>query len=229
MTFTRYALYYAPPANAPWAQFATRWLGWDMTTGQMAAPPSLPPLPLPLGEITSTPRRYGLHATLKPPFHLAHGVTRADLETACAALCTTLPPVPLARLRLTRLGRFLALCPMQQPPDLTALAAACVRDLDPLRAPMTADDLARRNPARLSLRQQANLTNWGYPHVIDDFRFHITLTSRLPKRNIEAVQTVLDHALTPLLPQTQMITDLALIGEDAQGRFHLLRRFDLSG
>lgn len=229
MIFTRYALYYAPPPDAPWTQFATRWLGWDMVAGQAVKPPPLAGLPHPIEAFSHTPRKYGLHATLKPPFRLADGITRADIENTCAALCAARRPVSLDGLRLTRLGRFLALCPAIQSPELTALATACVQDLDPLRAPPSPDDLAKRRIKNLSPRQDANLTRWGYPHVLDDFRFHITLTGRLPKPDLAPVQAALEQALTPLLPPTQMITNLALTGEDTDGKFHLLRRFDLSG
>lgn len=33
MTFTRYAIYFAPPAEAEWSRFAAHWLGWDMERG----------------------------------------------------------------------------------------------------------------------------------------------------------------------------------------------------
>jgi putative phosphonate metabolism protein len=228
MTFTRYALYYAPPPDAPWAQYATSWLGWDMQARQSVAQLQLD-LPLPIAEISKSPRKYGLHATLKPPFRLATGVTRADLESACAELCANLPPLQLENLRLTRMGRFLALCPAEKSPELSALAGNCVRGLDSFRAPFSSDELADRRAAQLSPRQMTNLDTWGYPYVLEDFRFHITLTGRLAKPDLNAVHAVLDRTLTPLLPRRQSITDLALVGEDSEGRFHLLRRFELSG
>jgi putative phosphonate metabolism protein len=229
MDFTRFALFYVPPASDAWAQFATSWLGWDMQNGQAIDHPHLPGLPLPLADITRSPRKYGLHGTLKSPFPLAKGRNRADLETACADLCATLAPVALENLRLTRMGRFLALCPEPASQAISTLAATCVQRLDSLRALASPDELARRRTAHLSPRQDTNLTNWGYPYVLDDFRFHITLTGRLPKSCLPDVQAVLEQTLTPLLPQTQNITDLALVGEDCQAQFHLLRRFELSG
>ncbi|MEX0304933.1 MAG: phosphonate metabolism protein, partial [Leisingera sp.] len=39
MTFTRYAIYYAPPADAEWSRFGASWLGWDMETGRELAHP----------------------------------------------------------------------------------------------------------------------------------------------------------------------------------------------
>lgn len=228
MIYTRYALYYAPPADADWTRFATKWLGWDMQAGELVSHPVLPDLPLPIGGITAEPGKYGLHATIKPPFRLAPGTTRAALEKACADLCQTQPAFPLGALRLTPLGRFLALCPPTSP-ALSEFAARCVRDLDRFRAPLTPDQLARRRAARLSSRQEANLMAWGYPYVLDDFRFHITLTGRMPKPDVTGVQRVLEQVLMPLIPPDLTFGDLTLTGEDENGRFHLLRRFPLQG
>ena len=226
MNFTRYAIYYAPPPQAPWAQFATRWLGWDMIAGCDAPHPDLP---LPIAKITDTPRKYGLHGTLKAPFHLADGHSRADLEAACEDLCATLAPTALPGLTLTRLGRFLALCPKAPSPELNALAANCVQGLDQFRAPPSAADLIRRRAANLSPEQDANLTRWGYPYVLGAFRFHITLTGKLAKADITPVQSALTQHLAPLLPHSLLIPDIALAGQAQDGRFHLLRRFSLSG
>jgi len=228
MTYNRYAIYYVPPPKAEWARFATSWLGWDMEVGQGAEHPHLPDLPMPLADITRSPHKYGLHGTLKPPFRLADGVSQGDLESACADLGRTFVPLTLGPMRLTRLGRFLALCPSVSA-GLSELAAACVRDLDPLRAPPSQGELERRRAANLTSSQEENLIAWGYPHVLEDFRFHLTLTDRLAKPDLNAVQKVLEHTLTPLLPLDLTVSDLALTGEDAEGRFHLLRRFGLSG
>ena len=232
MRFTRYALYYVPPSDAAWAGFATRWLGWDMVAGEGVAHPTLTGLPLSPGEITQSPRKYGLHGTIKPPFRLADNMQQRDLETACEQLCLTLAPVALGPLRLTRLGRFLALCPVPNPrrsPALAALAETCLRGLDHFRAPLSDAELAARRARPLTKAQAENLTNWGYPHVLGEFRFHITLSGRLAKPDLVVVEKVLQSALVPLLPEEVILGDLALVGEGPEGRFHLIRRFELLG
>ncbi len=226
MTFTRYAIYYAPPAVEDWAQFATAWLGWNMDAGQTLPHP--PVAGLDVAAITDVPRKYGLHATMKPPFRLAGGQTVADLEAACADLAARQSPVTLDGLSVAKLGRFLALRSVGDEARLNALAAACVRDLDSFRAPATEPELARRRAAGLTPEQDTNLTKWGYPFVMDAFRFHITLTGKLDKATLGTVQGTLDARLTPLLPQPLTIRDLALVGEAEDGRFHLIHRYVLS-
>ncbi|MGD9861860.1 MAG: DUF1045 domain-containing protein [Pseudodonghicola sp.] len=229
MTFQRYAIYYAPPADAGWSRFATRWLGWDMERGTEAPHPEVSDLPLPVAEITATPRKYGLHATIKPPFRLAEGKTRAGLEDACAALCASCAPLRLDGLALARLGRFLALRPSGDTAALETLAARAVEALDGFRAPAPEAELARRRAAGLSPAQEANLMRWGYPYVMEEFRFHVTLSGRLGKDDLAAVEAALDRDLVPLLPVPFEIADLALMGEDEDGRFHLIHRYTLAG
>ncbi|WP_028093816.1 DUF1045 domain-containing protein [Pseudodonghicola xiamenensis] len=229
MEFKRYAIYYAPPVAADWSRFATRWLGWDMETGAGAPHPQVAGLPRPVAEITATPRKYGLHATIKPPFRLAEGMTRDGLEAACADLCATLAPLAFDGLVLSRLGRFLALRPSGDQTALSVLAARAVEVLDRFRAPAPESELARRRAAGLSPAQEENLLRWGYPYVMEEFRFHITLTGKLAKGDLPAVEDALARDLGPLLPAPFAIPDLALMGEDDTGRFHLIHRYALSG
>lgn len=184
---------------------------------------------LPLDRLTEASRRYGLHATLKPPFRLADGHDRSDLEDTIAALAARQAPVRIPALELTRMGRFLALCPAGNAKPVDRLAAACVRDTDMFRAPPDDAEMSRRRAAPLSPRQQENLELWGYPHVMDTFRFHITLTDRLPVGALAAAETALRHRLVPKLPAPYLLADIALTGEDEDGRFHLVRQFRLTG
>ena len=229
MNFARYAVFYVPPTDAQWARDCTNWLGWDLNTGCDVAHPDIADLPLAVSQITRTPRRYGLHATLKPPFRLAPDQTKDTLKSACATLASDQKPVQIQSLAVTRLGRFLALCPFGETNSLSTLAARCVSELDVFRAPPTADELARRRGSGLSVRQEHNLTRWGFPHVMDLFRFHITLTGRLPKDALESVANALENMLANLLPAPLDLADLALVGEDNTGLFHLIQRYPLVG
>lgn len=227
MTFTRYAIYFVPPAGEDWSQFGTSWLGWNIESGQEATHPAVPGLDV--AAVTGVPRKYGLHATMKPPMRLAEGLSRAELEDACATLAAAQKPVALDGLQLARLGRFLALCPVGNQTALNALAAACVTDLDRFRAPASEAELTRRRTSGLTPAQDENLSRWGYPYVLDAFRFHITLTGKLPKAELPAVEDALGTHLIPLLPEPFQIRDLALVGEAPDGRFHLIHRYALSG
>lgn len=225
--FRRFALYHAP--RGALAEFGAAWLGWDALRGREVAHPDVPGLPRPLAAITEAPRRYGLHATIKPPFRLAPGLCVADLHDAAAALCATLGPVRLPGLALSRLGGFLALTPLGDAAALTHLAADMVAGLDRFRAPPTPGEIARRNPDRLNAQERRNLADWGYPYVMEAFRFHITLTGPLPEAEAARVRDILAPRVAPHLPAPYAVDALCLFGESADGRFRLIHRYDLTG
>ena len=227
MEFRRFALYYAPPAQAEWTRTCTAWLGWDMQTGQPVAHPAVAGLSV--DEITATPRKYGLHGTLKPPFRLADGTGLDALRTEAAALAARFAPVSLNGLELVRFGGFLALRPAGSEAALRPLADACVRDLDRFRAAPGPDELARRRGAGLGSAQEANLVQWGYPFVMELFRFHITLTGRLKPPVLDRARAALAERLDSALPRPFVLSDIALVGEAGDGMFHLLDRYPLSG
>jgi hypothetical protein len=82
-----------------------------------------------LQRMTSHPRRYGFHATLKAPFGLQANYTEDDLRARMQALARTLRPVALGPMHATVLGNFVALVPVTLPEALAALATACVTEL----------------------------------------------------------------------------------------------------
>ena len=228
MTYHRYAIY-VTPRPGPLAGFGAAWLGWDLVAGAPCPHPDLPGLPRPVAEITATPRKYGFHGTIKPPFRLAEGCDADALAADLAAFCAATGPVTLAGLGLRRLGRFLALCPVGATDSLDALAAAVVARFDPFRAPPGAEELARRRAQRLTPRQDALLQRWGYPHVMEEFRFHMTLTGALPEADLAAVEAALAPVLAPLLPAPFIVDALTLLGADGEGRFHQIARVPLTG
>jgi len=225
--FKRYAVFALP--EGAWADWATAWLGWDAVAGRAVPHPALDGLPMEISDLTATPRRYGLHATLKPPFRLADGRSAQALTTAFKAFCAARGAPRLSGLDLRQMGGFLALMPTGDAAALDLLAADIVARFDRFRAPPTQAELARRRARRLSPTQEAMLTQWGYPFVMDEFRFHITLTGKLPPAIAERCAAVLDRHLTPLLPRPYTLAALGLCGEDAAGRFHLLHRAALAG
>jgi putative phosphonate metabolism protein len=226
----RFAIYAAPPRGSALARWGTAWLGRDAESGAASAPPALPGWSAAdIARLTEAPRRYGLHATLKPPFRLVAGSDKAELVAAVERLATAHPAPPPTHLSLAALGGFLALVANRGTAELRALADACVARLDRFRAPPDAAELARRQSARLSPREQEHLVRWGYPYVFDTFRFHITLTGPLPPAERDAVHQALIPLLQRVLAEPLRLADIALFVQDDAGPFRLARRFPLCG
>jgi Protein of unknown function (DUF1045) len=221
----RYAVFAVPQGRLYDAGAA--WLGWDSVAGVVRAHPTLPDLPLPVSDLTARPRKYGFHGTLMAPFRLMAGESLTSLKAAIFDLAANAAPVSIADLRLTNLGRFLAFVPVSPDAAQNALAAHVVTGLEPLRAALTASELEKRRSPHLTDRQQALLDRYGYPYVLDQFRFHLTLTGPIRDAARDGVARCLTEHFAPSLPQPWRIDDLALMGQDLDGRFHLLQRFRL--
>lgn len=222
----RYAIYYSP--TGPLAAFGASWLGWDLAKGRRTRSPHR--FRNRIDAMTQGPRRYGFHATLKPPFRLAPDSDPDALLDDLRAIAADQSPVTLrGGLRLAALDGFPALIPVAPCQPLQDLAARLVRDLDHHRAALTQQDRARRKPERLTPPQRELLERWGYPWVMGQFRFHMTLGGRLPEAEVAALIAALSPHLTPLLPDPHPIESVVLAGEDAMGRFHQIKRLPLTG
>lgn len=170
-----------------------------------------------LDELTVDARRYGFHGTLKAPFRLAAGTSLAELDRAVARFTERRSAVVLPRLTLARLGGFFALVPGAPAARLHALADDVVAGFDRFRAPATRDETARRDPESLTERQQAFLAEYGYPYVLDEFRFHLTLTDRIAPGRRPEVEGLARDWFGDLLDQDVPIDALAVFVEPEPG------------
>lgn len=224
----RYAIYYAPEPG-PLADFTAAWLGWNPAEGYTPGRPAIEGLPRAIDLITDAARKYGFHGTLKAPFRMATGCTQGALHAACTEMTAQMPPVLLDRVSLQTLGGFLALVPDGDTFALSYLAEQIVLALDMFRAPLTQAEIAKRRPESLTPRQRELLANYGYPYVLEQFQFHLTLTGSLSDRDLAATKAALTPHLMPLVPQPFIIRDLCLCAEGDDGLFRILHRYALTG
>ena len=224
--FVRYALYFLPAKGSSLEDFGVSWLGWSLTEGRVVAHPQIADLPI--ATLTERPRKYGFHGTLKAPFRLARGVGESDLITTAIALVRSMPAFQMPALQIARLGSFLALVPQQPSAELQQLASRLVRELDPLRAPLNDAELVRRRSAGLTPAQEMLLTKWGYPYVMDEFRFHLTLSGKLQADELQNLKYILQNHISQLTQTPIRVDDVGLVGEAEDGRFHLIRRLPLA-
>ncbi len=226
----RYAVYFALPRESGLWRLAQRWLGRDCESGETLEQPALDGWAGDeITRVTESPRRYGFHATLKAPFRLAPGSTPQDLHRSLAGFAARQHPFVAPPLTVSTIGPFLALTLSASSPEMAALAAAAVRDLEPLRAPLNDKDMARRLAAELSPRQEELLRRWGYPYVLEEFRFHMTLTGPLadPERRAR-LQTALAELFRPELAEPVPVEEISLYSQpSAEQPFTLVGRYAL--
>ena len=228
--FHRFAAYYAPEQDSTLWQAGNRWLGLDPKSGQALLPSISGRLPGPLQPVMDAPRRYGWHATLKAPFSLAPGVTVGALHEAMQALCSLHHAFVMPLLKVQRVDNFLALVPAQASPEIQGVADACVMTLHPLAQALPQSEVQRRRGGGLSDEQEHMLQQWGYPHVLKQFQFHMSLTGSLAGVSAVDVQLLIAQAqaiFEDLAPTR--FDGVALVGESVSGAaFNVLHRYPFS-
>ena len=220
----RVAIYWAPELDDPLHAAGSAWLGRDAETAARVPQPPIPGL----AEITADPRGYGLHATLKPPFRLATGFQAFLADAAHWAAGTA--PFALPALSVQDLKGFLALRETAPCPPLHALADSAVATLDHHRAPPTEEELARRRKAKLTPAHEALLARWGYPYVMGEWQFHVTLTHRLPPEQAARIRPLAEAHFAGLVEQPRKVGTVCIFTQAAPGQpFLIAERLPLSG
>jgi putative phosphonate metabolism protein len=227
--YPRYAIYYAPAPGSDLDRFGAQLLGYDaFTGGDLPFPDGILQMSPEWRDMTRDPRKYGFHATLKAPLSLAPGKTEAELLAACEAFAVTPRAIPVIRPVVGSISGFIAVIPAAPSAELIRLAADCTREFDSFRAPLGAEDRARRNPSQLTPRQREHLDRWGYPYVMEDFRFHMTLTGRLDTERREAVLTMLRNRFSTIGLTMLAIDSIAVFRqENADSRFRIVKHWKL--
>lgn len=215
----RYAVYLTPVAGSTLERTAARWLGRSAFAGDVAAGPVAPP-----EAGIAEPARYGFHATMRAPFSLRDDVDQATLVTAFREFAAVEPAASVA-LTPEIIHHFVALTAV----DESAVSAAAERTVlafEPFRMALSAADRERRRPDRLDARERELLDAYGYPYVMERFRFHMTLTGSLSADAMAVAHPAAMAHFEPLLPGPHPLV-FALFREDKPGGpFHILATED---
>ncbi len=221
MTTQRVALYWAPEPADPLAQAGHSWLGRDPERG--AQVPQLPIDGLP--DATAAPGVYGFHATLRPPMRLSTGWE--EFIQAAHALASSVEPFDLPPLQVADMDGFLALRETTASPELHSLADTCVRCTDMHRLRPDAAELARRRASRLSPRQEEMLLRWGYPYVMQDWRFHMTLSRRLDSAEMTRLRPAAEAHFAAGLAVPRRVDSVAVFTQHNGQAFLIAERIAL--
>ena len=188
----RYAIYFVPAVQSRLYRYGSAILGYDCYSGKAVDfPDKSVGAAVNWNELSKEPRGYGFHAALKAPFHLLPSHSERQLINALrnfAGLGHAVHSfVPAVRM----LAGFFAVVPREPAPALDALADSCTTLFDAYRAPITPQERARRIALKLNEEQIRNLDRWGYPYVLSQYRFHMTLTGKVPAGRRKAILVVL--------------------------------------
>jgi len=174
----RVAIYFTPRSDSQLDIAARQWFGTEKLVG---IPKDA------FQRLLKVPVKYGFHGTLKPPFFLEAGYSLDDVERELCLFAAENRAFMLPPLEVTTIDSFFCLKSVEESEELKNLASSVVEHFDYFRKPATETELERRRQSSLSSRQDQLLLKWGYPYVLSEFTFHLTLTGKMVDENQRSI------------------------------------------
>ena len=225
----RFAIYFAPEISSNLHTIGSQWLGRDSSSGKSIKQPNIKGVSSSyFYKVTKNPRLYGFHATLKAPFRLNTEFTLTDLCSQIQRLSTLSKPFSI-NLKVRELGNFITLMMDPNEQKMQNLASKLVENLDQFRAPLHQKEIDKRRMSDLTTSQDKNLLKWGYPYVFNDFRFHMTLTEKIPcKSDQELMVNLASLYFSENLDHTTKVSSISLFfQESSEANFLQIQQFAL--
>ncbi|WP_162937919.1 DUF1045 domain-containing protein [Kiloniella sp. EL199] len=230
MIHERYAIYYAPRFDSKLGQFGNAWFGFNPVSHEDIPRPNVEGMNAQeIENITQGSGRYSFHGTLRSPFKLRKNRNLDSLDKSLKSFVTKVRPIICGPLSIRSIGRFLALVPDDPESQVPDLAEQCMRALDNFRLAPDKQELDRRRQTGLTTIQEQLLLRWGYPFVMEEFRFHLTLSDKLEGMDLIKYQAILEKHCEGLCNEPFVIDEIALFGDPGQGgKFEEISRYKLS-
>ena len=208
---SRYAIYFSPEPNSPLEEFGKQWLGSNGNPQQRHLPVIPGLAPERVQALIEGTRHHGFHGTLKPPFELNPASSQNALLSAACIFARSIAPIELPPMELAVIGKFIALTPARSSAALENLAAQCVRTFEGFRVPLSAEQTAYYLRNKLTVHQTQMLEHWGYPYVMEEFRFHISLTDRIDDPTERAaMMKAVQQMTTNIVNKPIVVRDIAI-------------------
>jgi hypothetical protein len=228
MTNSRYAICFAPEQGSPLEAVGCNWLGRDKNGGFTDIRTKVSGItPERLAALIKGPRSYGLHGTLKPAFELRAGATEGGLIAVAETLARSFSPFKIPALELGEIGYIVSLVPESSSDALEDIATACVRAFDGFRRPLSDQEEQSYKRNRLTVHQRQMLEHWGYPYVMEEFDFHISLTEPvIDEDERAALMKAADRAAAQVLRKPLIMRELTLFSQkSADSSMSIIARF----
>ena len=227
--YKRYAIYYVPSENSELDLFGKCWLGWDPYKGVETTKSDLSKLPSfkKFSSLVLTPKQYGFHGTIKAPFRLKNEYTYNDLENKVREISKQIHSFYFDQLIIKKLGNFIGLIPTNNL-KINAVSNKFVEELDYLRDELSESEIKKRKPHKLTSNQKQMLFKWGYPYVFNEFKFHLTLTSKLNVVEIDEVFRSLQNILKQVNLNKISFNNICIFGQKNDEKFYFVKRFNFN-
>jgi len=72
------------------------------------------------------------------------------------------------------------------------------------------------------------LFKWGYPYVFNEFKFHLTLTSKLNNVEIDDVFKYLQNILKQVNLNKIIFNNICIFGQKSDEKFYFIKKFNFN-
>jgi hypothetical protein len=234
--YSRYAIYYAPPKESSLEEFGRYWFGWDPLNAKLINNKrrinylnrfGIKNL-INIDKNVLIAKKYGFHGTLIPPFKLNKNYSTNTLFKKTEEIAKKLKKFKFYKFKLKKINNFYAFVQNKKNNNINKLSNRLVRELFKFRSPLTKKEIDRRNPSKLSKLQLNILYKWGYPYLMSEFNFHMTLASEVTGNKLYLELKKIERNKEIILNEINNFDKIYIFGENQKGMFENLENFSLS-
>ena len=234
--YSRYAIYYAPPKESSLEEFGRYWFGWDPLNAKLINNKhrinylnrfGIKNL-INIDKNVLIPKKYGFHGTLIPPFKLNKNYSTNTLFKKTEDIAKKFKKFKFYKFKLKKINNFYAFVQNKKNNNINKLSNRLVRELFKFRSPLTKKEIDRRNPSKLSKLQLNILYKWGYPYIMSEFNFHMTLASEVTGNKLYFELKKIEKNKEIILNEINNFDKIYIFGENQKGMFENLENFSLS-
>jgi len=233
--YSRYAIYYAPPKESSLEEFGRYWFGWDPLNAKLINNKrrinylnrfGIKNL-INIDKNVLIAKKYGFHGTLIPPFKLNKNYSTNTLFKKTEEIAKKLKKFKFYKFKLKKINNFYAFVQNKKNNNINKLSNRLVRELFKFRSPLTKKEIDRRNPSKLSKLQLNILYKWGYPYLMSEFNFHMTLASEVTGNKLYLELKKIERNKEIILNEINNFDKIYIFGENQKGMFENLENFSL--
>ena len=234
--YKRVAIYFLPKKNSSLENFGKNLLGRDINKKRKISLTRRQKYFInrrftyfdELKDYCEKPAKYGFHATLKAPFRLKRNVKTKDFYDVISHIAAQHSRFKIKGLKIVYSKKFTFITSRKPNKLLINLENDLVKHLDTFRAELNKTEIKKRNPDSLTFKQNKYLKEWGYPFVLDQFKFHMTLMNQNNNKLSNKQKLELEKLIYKISNNLLEFNEISLLGENKNGYFEEIKRFKLN-
>ena len=234
--YSRYAIYYAPPKESSLEEFGRYWFGWDPLNAKLINNKQRINYLNRFGiknlknidKNVLIAKKYGFHGTLIPPFKLNKNYSTNKLFKKTDEIAKKFKKFKFYKFKLKKINNFYAFVQNKKNSNINKISNRLVKELFKFRSPLTKKEIDKRNPSKLSKLQLNILHKWGYPYLMSEFKFHMTIASEVTGNKLYFELKKIEKNKKIILNEINNFDKIYIFGENQKGMFENLENFSLS-